>query len=366
MSTNIEWTDETWNAITGCAPISPGCKLCYALKEHARRHKAFLSGKKMAPQYSQPFEVVQCHPSRLDIPLHWRQPRLCFVASGADPFHEDVPRGFLDLMFAAMGIASTITFQMLTKRPEGMLAYYQALQSAADSWQAKLRAESREGERCRYCVCTEGAPCPVHRRGNTFTSSDVLNLRQLASSPQIGGTLGQAFHRPWPLPNLWPGVSVESKKYLYRLDRLREIPAAVRMVSFEPLLEDLGEVNLQGIGWAIVGGESGHGARPCHPDWVRSLRDQCVARGVPFFFKQWGEWEPLRDRAIEPSGDLYAGFGIHNRAVTRWPDNSISIRAGKKHSGAELDAREWREFPKPYPGHEVIRLQRQRQRAVAA
>lgn len=284
MSTTIEWTDETWNPVTGCDKISPGCTRCYAKALHDMRHQAFLNGKKMPAQYAHPFERVQFHPQRLEIPLRWRAPRLCFVNSGADLFHEDVCRQMLALIYAHMYLAGGITFQALTKRPERMLDWYR------------------------------GTP-----------ETDVAEA--------LVATTGQhKFTWRWPLLNFWPGVSVESKKYLYRLDLLRQVPAPVRMVSFEPQLEDLGEVNLQGIGWAIAGGESGRGARPCHPDWVRSLRDQCAAAGVPFFFKQWGEWAP--------------------------GDGDEMLREGKKQAGALLDGRAWREFPKPYPGHEVIRLQR--------
>jgi len=279
MSTTIEWTDETWNPVTGCDKISPGCKFCYAKALHDMRHQAFLNGKKMPEQYHVPFEVVKCHPDRLEVPLHWRAPRLCFINSMADLFHEDVPSAFIRDVLYTVSLTRHITYQALTKRADRLLDFF---------------------------------------------------LR----------------HASWAFPlNFWPGVSVESKQYLYRLDLLRQVPAAVRMVSFEPLLEDLGEVNLQGIGWAIVGGESGRGARPMHPDWVRSLRDQCIAQGVPFFFKQWGEWTP----AITAKRGADAYF----------------IRAGKKRAGHLLDGREWRQFPKPYPGHEVIRMRKKRKAVTA-
>jgi protein gp37 len=323
MSTTIEWTDETWNPVTGCSRISPGCKRCYAKALHDMRHQAFLNGKDMPAQYSVPFEVVQCHPDRLEIPLHWRAPRLCFVNSMADLFHEDVPFAFIASVLYTVACTRRITYQALTKRADRMLEFF-----TSDYW--KLYNES---------------------------------LR-------------------WEIPNFWPGVSVESKRYLSRLDQLRQIPAACRMVSFEPLLEDLGEVNLQGIGWAIAGGESGPGARPMHPHWARSLRDQCVAAGVPFFFKQWGEWTRWEPRfparkVRHMSRDGFVGLeggspgwvsndvGLNPRTAFRSTITEPMVRAGKKHAGAVLDGREWREFPKPYPGHEVIRLQRQR-KAVAA
>jgi protein gp37 len=239
----------------------------------------------------------------LEIPLHWRAPRLCFVNSGADLFHEDVDFRFLAEIYAHVYLAERHTFQFLTKRPEAMLRWY------------------------------KGQP-------QTMTVEAISEIGE------------KKFHWGWPLLNLWPGVSVESKKYLYRLDLLRQVPAPVRMVSFEPLLEDLGEVNLQGIGWAIVGGESGPGARPMHPDWARSLRDQCVAAGVPFFFKQWGEW----------AAPFYEGQ--YSKSKYLWQpimgERGELVRVGKKKAGRLLDGREWNEFPKPYPGHEVVRLARRK------
>lgn len=297
MATSIEWTDETWNPVTGCDKISPGCKHCYAKALHDMRHQAFLNGVKMPEQYSVPFETVKCWPKRLDIPLHWRAPRLCFVNSMSDLFHEDVPFEFISQVLYIASITPHITYQALTKRADRMLEY------------CRFTAERAKG--------AEGS----NGKSSAFSAISALNALR------------------GPLSNFWPGVSVESKRYLYRLDHLRQVPAAVRMVSFEPLLEDLGEVNLEGIGWAIVGGESGRDkdVRPMHPDWVRSLRDQCLAAGVPFFFKQWGEWTP----AISAKRGADAYF----------------LRAGKKHAGRLLDGREWNEFPKP-PGHKVVRLQR--------
>lgn len=287
--TTIEWTDETWNPVTGCTKTSPGCRLCYAKALHDMRHKAFLNGKKMPVQYDEAFEFVQCWPDRLEIPLAWRAPRLCFVNSMSDLFHENVPFDFISDVLYTAAMTPHITYQVLTKRANRMLAYFSG-----------------------------------------------FALKSLAPRlPHASAYRGPAEAWRWPLPNLWPGVSVESGKYLGRIDVLRQVPAAVRMISFEPLLEDLGKVNLQGIGWAIVGGESGRDARPMQPDWVRALRDQCAAQGVPFFFKQWGEWGP----------------GTDFRSGAR-------ERMGKNKAGALLDGREWREFPKPYPGHQVVRMQR--------
>jgi protein gp37 len=208
----IEWTQSTWNPVTGCTKVSPGCKHCYA-ERMAKRLQAMGQGN-----YRGGFEVA-LHDRTLDLPLSWKCPQTIFVNSMSDLFHERVPDGFLARVFDVMRRASWHTFQVLTKRAE--------------------------------------------------------RLRTVASSLD------------WP-PNVWMGVSVESRRYLNRLDCLRSVPAAVRFVSFEPLLENLGVIDLKGIDWAIVGGESGPRARRIEASWVMDIRDQCVAAGVPFFFKQWG------------------------------------------------------------------------------
>jgi protein gp37 len=318
MSTTIEWTDETWNPVTGCDRISPGCAHCYAKALHDMRHQAFLNGKKMPAQYSVPFETVKCWPERLEIPLRWRKPRRCFVNSMSDLFHEDVDFPFLALVYAHMALAEQHTFQFLTKRPDRMLRWY------GEAPKHPMFFELGTGKRFTLATNLAGGSVPfICKKVNTML---------------------------WPLPNVWPGVSVESRRYLPRLDALRQVPAAVRMVSFEPLLEDLGTVNLQGIGWAIAGGESGPGARPVHPDWVRSLRDQCIAQGVPFFFKQWGEWAP-HSEPPDRHGDYHGGVfllpsGRLGNQGDWWDGRAQAIdRVGKKHAGAALDGREWREFP---------------------
>ena len=209
---SIEWTHSTWNPVTGCTKISPGCKNCYA-ERMARRLKAM--GQ---PNYANGFRVTT-HDSALDLPLQWRQPRTIFVNSMSDLFHRDVPVDFVRKVFAVMREAHQHVFQVLTKR-SGRLA-------------------------------------------------------------QLAGGLD------WP-HNIWMGVSVENADYLPRLDDLRNVPAAIRFVSFEPLLGPLPEIDLQDIHWVIVGGESGPGARPMDREWVLDIREQCLAARVPFFFKQWG------------------------------------------------------------------------------
>lgn len=216
MGTGIEWTDETWNPVTGCEKVSPGCKHCYA-ERFAERFRdvpghPFMNG----------FDP-QLRPERIDQPLRWKTPRMVFVNSMSDLFGEFVPDRFLSQVFEVMRATPQHTYQILTKRAE------------------RLRAWSR-------------------------------TQRWLASAR-----------------NIWLGVSVEDRKYgIPRVGQLRAASAAVRFLSVEPLLEDLGTVDLTSIDWVIVGGESGPGARPMSPEWVRGVRDQCVEKRVAFFFKQWG------------------------------------------------------------------------------
>ena len=256
-NTGIEWTDATWNPVTGCTKVSPGCAHCYAeaITLRFKRGGPFLPGK----------TTIRLHPDRLDQPSKWRRPRRIFVNSMSDLFHEDVPFEFVDDIFEVMAANPRHTYQILTKRPERMLDYVE--------W---------------------------------------------------------THWRVWP-PQVWAGVSVENQYWAdRRIPPLLETPAAVRFLSVEPLLKPVElarwltwcqlcfarrddhlfegwDHSAVTPDWVIVGGESGPKARPMDPDWVRSLRDECGAAGVPFFFKQWG--------GARPGGD------------------------------ATLDGREWREFP---------------------
>ncbi len=208
----IEWTESTWNPVTGCSKISPGCKHCYA-ERMAKRLQAMGN-----PSYVNGFEVT-LHPRLLDRPLQWKKPQKIFVNSMSDLFHEAVPFDFIQQIFAVMREASWHQFQILTKRSE------------------RLRA----------------------------LDADI----------------------DWP-ENVWMGVSVENRDYVERIDHLRQTGARVKFLSLEPLLGPLPGLNLDGIDWVIVGGESGPGARPIAEAWVVEIRDQCLAAAVPFFFKQWG------------------------------------------------------------------------------
>ena len=221
----IEWTEATWNPVTGCDRTSPGCDNCYALSM-ARRLRAMGHPKYTNdgdPRTSGPGFGLTVHPDALAAPHRWRRPRLIFVNSMSDLFHDSVPTGFIRDVFDVMADTPRHTYQVLTKRS-----------------------------------------------------------RRLA---RIAGELS------WP-PNVWMGVTVESAAYGFRVDHLREVPAAVRFVSAEPLLTQLTALDLSGIDWLIAGGESGPGAREMRGDWVTGLRDLCDAEGVAFFFKQWGGINP--------------------------------------------------------------------------
>lgn len=209
---SIEWTESTWNPLTGCTKISPGCKHCYA-ERMALRLQAM--GQ---PNYANGFELT-LHEHVLTAPLTWKKPQTIFVNSMSDLFHKDVPSTFIDKVFAVMRQAHWHTFQVLTKR-----------------------------------------------------SARLLDL-----TPDID----------WP-PNVWMGVSVETEAYTFRIEHLQQTGARVKFLSLEPLLGSLPQLNLRGINWVIVGGESGPGARPLQEAWVLDIRDQCETAGVPFFFKQWG------------------------------------------------------------------------------
>lgn len=287
--TKIEWTDKTWNPLTGCQVVSPGCTFCYAKTMHER--------------FNGPgsFDTVTLHPERLGQPLKWRKPSRVFVNSMSDLFHQDVPDEYIARVFAVMGRASRHTFQVLTKR---------------------------------------------HARMRTLLSSPMFRRRMYDNLVSIDHTWISANRLGWPLPNVWLGVSVEDQQWAdTRIPALLATPAAVRFLSCEPLL---GPVNLSGyilaghrlhttdgrwhddcaacvrrrtcggngtVDWVIVGGESGPGARPMHPNWARSLRDQCQAAAVPFLFKQ---------------------FGSHDAA---------GKRMSKHAAGRELDGRTWDEYP---------------------
>ena len=237
QSSPIEWTEATWNPVTGCTKVSPGCKHCYAERMAGRLRAMGLRS------YRNGFALT-LQPQALEAPLRWRRPRAIFVNSMSDLLHQGVPTAYIEAVFDVMRRAHWHRFQVLTKRSERLV--------------------------------------------------------------RLGRRLD------WPA-NVWMGVSVESERYRFRIDHLRETSARVRFLSLEPLLGPLPDLDLAGIGWAIVGGESGPGARPMQRAWVTDVRDQCRRAGVPFFFKQWG--------------------GVH-----------------KKRAGRLLDGVTWDELPASHPG----------------
>lgn len=250
MPTKIEWTDETWNPITGCTPVSEGCANCYA-RRMARR----LAGRAGYPKHN-PF-VVARHHKRLGQPLRWKKPRRVFTCSMGDLFHEHVELEHIAAVFGVMGSASQHTFEVLTKRPKRMLEF--------TKWVS--------GGHVRECeIATDHADIDLVKIGREAWHVERVRLA----------------HFPWPPPNVWLGVSVEKQRYAReRLPILCETPAAERFISCEPLLGPLNLTPwLDAISWVIVGAETGPGARPMDPQWALSIRDQCRRHGVRFFFKK--------------------------------------------------------------------------------
>ncbi len=242
----IEWTETTWNPVTGCSPVSDGCKHCYAYRM-AKRLQAMGNRR-----YANGFEVT-LHDDLIDLPKSWKRSRLIFVNSMSDLFHEKIPQSFIERIFQTIRDNPRHTFQVLTKRAE--------------------------------------------------------RLAELA--PRLF----------WP-ENLWMGVTVESGRYANRVDLLRQVPAAVRFLSIEPMIGPLRKMDLQGIDWVIVGGESGPGSRVIMEDWVKDIRDQCLAGDVPFFFKQWGGFNKKK------AGRLLAG-----EEWCQYPMNSLMNSAGSLEIG---------------------------------
>jgi protein gp37 len=330
MSTKIEWATETWNPIRTadggyhCTKVSEGCQHCYA----ERMNKRFGNGK---PFDDTPTEFV-LNQKQLEKPLHWKKPRRIFVQSMGDLFHEDVPFCFIEEIFCAMEEADWHVFMVLTKRPERMFSFI--------DWYLRRSSDDSVGFQHKL---------PEH---------------------------------------IWLGVTAENQQAAdERIPILLQTPAAtVRFVSVEPMLGtvDLTQIDIGGnvwinsltgdcksyhpyggmwkitesknkLDWVICGGETGPGARPMHPDWVRDLRDQCVRTGVPFFFKQWGEFAPSPDPEmgseywVTPDGN----FGRWDYSDPSMPVAACMDKVGKKAAGYLIDGQEWRQFPNPYHWEEA-------------
>lgn len=286
--TSIEWVKsedgtagETWNPLAGCNEISPGCLHCYAAimahrlaamaeaeiakgTDPGAKRKYLGTTKKLPSGKIAWTGKMNLDPDALMIPLKRKKPTMYFANSMSDLFHADVPDEFIVKCFAVMLLTQRHTYQVLTKRADRM---------------RRIVGAPNFGE----CVHDM-----AYHISHEWTCGGLMD-----HVPEVD-----------VLPNVIIGVSVENQQHgLPRIEHLRQTPAAVRMLSIEPLLEDLGQIDLTGIGWVIVGGESGHGARPMHPDWPRSIRDQCQAAGVPFFFKQGSKanWEDFKDFESFPS-----------------------------------------------------------------
>ncbi len=381
QNTKIEWADHTWNPVTGCTKVSPGCDHCYIDRTPPFR----MAGRKFDGPGVGATTGVALHPERLDQPLRkrsWRGKRV-FVNSLSDVFHEDVPDGFLARMWAVMALAPEVTFLVLTKRHGRMRSLLNQESFAADVRTAAYSMKSQEWAAREY---------PRGRKAEDATAWTAPSL---------------------PLPNVWLGVTVENQAWAdKRIPALLDTPAAVRWLSAEPLIGrvdlsdhvdrwrdddcgtcDWGHCNQaaiavrrdyehddpnyismlsvcaahRGIDWVVAGGESGPGARPMHPDWARLLRDQCEVAGVPFLFKQWGEWAP--DECVDSDGARHVGrkpeandpkslvmhpagmtaltptnpFDPWERGHPNW--HTVMRRVGKHVAGRELDGRTHDEYP---------------------
>lgn len=339
----IEWTTATWNPLTGCTRVSPGCANCYIdwapPFRIERRHFTDTTGHRSHAIGAT--TGVRLHPERLSQPLRWKKPRKVFVNSLSDLFHDEVPDEYVAQVFAVMALAPQHTFQILTKRHARM--------------RSLLRSPS-----FGHLVAEQG--------------------RQLIGDGHDWLRVGAMLDGE-PLSNVWLGVTVESQQYAnLRIPALLDTPAAVRFLSCEPLLGKVVLCRCDGaqyevqrhpflvhpgcplhgatrIDWVIAGGESGADARPMHPDWARTLRDQSAAAGTAFFFKQWGEWRWAReaeDQGYESShGDQFPQKWEVIDAAGQLVESNVPVvggavvqRVGKKAAGRELDGRTWDEMPR--------------------
>jgi protein gp37 len=301
---DIEWTTHTWNPVTGCTRVSAECDNCYAMNmahrfdwgKHLTRTRSLRLKTVGSDQVREVTTIdwnglVDLHPDRLTEPLRWREGVTIFVCSTSDLFHHSVPFHFIAAVFGIMAAAPRHSFQVLTKRPERMAEFF--------AWLDSFTMPPEVG---------------LLRRALEHVDDKRLADRIRTQPPS-----------PWPLPNVWCGTSVGVQEAKPRISQLQSVPAAIRFLSLEPLLEDLGELDLSGIHWVIAGGESGPRARPMHTDWVRKIRDQCATADVPFFFKQHGAYGPAE------------AFSLCGGRRYTFDDGQEVVRVGKKKAGRELD-----------------------------
>lgn len=365
--TGIEWTDATWNPLAGCSIVSPGCTNCYAMKMADRfegmieAHKAAHGGDPgpmahyegtttRGPYSNKPpvwtGKITRAPEGILYAPLRWKRPRMVFVNSMSDLFHEDVPDEWIDEIFAIMALCPHHTFQILTKRHKRMYDYF-------------------DKHFTRHKIGAKAAAITGNYDGYFATcQNDICNMK-------------------FPLPNVWLGVSVEDhRRASERIPLLLQTPAAIRFLSMEPLVDAVDLNKLQNtaikdkdnmpivfetclytvkdrpailpahdtakIDWVILGGESGPDARAMHPEWVRLVRDQCETAGVPFFFKQWGTWYPCGGW---PCAGEKTAMNIEGK-IEKFndsfpPEGWIALeKTGKKKAGNMIDGRTWQQMPR--------------------
>ena len=374
-NSNIEWTDMTWNPFVGCSKVSPGCQNCYAEKFAWR----LANNPKLPAETRAKYQRVvrdgkwtgeiEFFPERLEEPLRARKPRRIFVGSMGDLFHPRVKvvgsmgdrfhpelkdERLKDKVFAVMALCQQHQFLVLTKRPEGMREYL----TEQVCLESRATTIAREAEHIGGIIWdARGNDCWNYWPNSRATAKDVANRRVFPG---------------WPLPNVWLSVTVENQEQAdKRIPELLEIPAAKRFVSIEPMLGpvDLRSINYDGgmteidalsgthgvyrphkgkcesLDQIIVGGETGPGARPMHPDWPRKVRDDCEAAGVPLFFKSWGDWAPSwggGDHLVYLDGSVIKNYHEHpdagKIAEPVW-------RIGKKRAGHLLDGKEYRGYP---------------------
>ena len=403
--TKIQWTDATWNPMTGCTRVSPGCENCYIdwappFRIEGRHftetceHCGGDGFEPMTGKFRESHSGTNCsgegevrsnaigsstgvrlHPDRLDQPLRWRRPRRVFVNSLSDLFHEQVPDEYIARIFAVMALAPQHTFQCLTKRHGRM--------------RSLLSSQGFRHEVARAMDAIRSARATGRTQQSVADEFGVS--RSLVSLIENEKAWAEPVDPPWPLPNVWLGVTVEDQKRAdLRIPALLDTPAAVRFLSCEPLLGRVRLCSCDGaafetqkhpfivndscplhgsvrVDWVIAGGESGPDARPMHPDWARSLRDQCQKIGVPFFFKQWGEWAPdewvdaeeVRHVGRKPEWRDPRSLVMHPAGMTALtPQNpfdpwdrghpgwhTVMRRLGKRAAGRDLDRRTWDEYP---------------------
>jgi len=383
---SIEWTDATWNPVTGCTIVSPGCTNCYAMKlagtrlKHHPSRAGLTIDTKAGPVWN---NKVRLNEQWLDQPLCWKRPRMIFVCAHGDLFHEDVPDEWIDRVFAVMAVTPWHTYQVLTKRSARMRAYF------AETWQRPAKPAFRVDDTLTVPAQPAGIDDRWHQIEHAIDTLDIPDHDRFWT--QEGLLVGRPAWPRRPLPNVWLGVSVEDQARAdERIPDLLATPAAIRFVSAEPLLGPIQfddfcnghkfidalrgnwwHDNPDGpnpisrghekLDWIIVGGESGPGARPMHPDWARQIRDQCESADVPFFFKQWGEWAPGECASFAATRtERIARLWSDDWHRPKWQFGTLTPRAseemhrddqpdlywlGKKRSGRKLDGVEHNGMP---------------------